>query len=110
MMFGAKKCVRLIMAQSSAKKEVTYNGCGNHSCLVKKPKGQGTNAGCMCYRDNKRARKAIIYQAQKIKDLESAIYDVVRHFTDGNINLTDKRMEMIINGDIDLVIDQLENE
>lgn len=24
------------------------NGCGDHSCLVLKPKGMGTNGGCRC--------------------------------------------------------------
>jgi hypothetical protein len=24
------------------------NGCGNHGCVIKQPKGMGTNAGCQC--------------------------------------------------------------
>ena len=29
-------------------------GCGNHSCYVTKPKGQGTNSGCSCVEDKPR--------------------------------------------------------
>lgn len=25
-----------------------FTGCGDHSCIVKKPIGQGTNGGCRC--------------------------------------------------------------
>lgn len=25
-----------------------HNGCGNHSCVVKKPTGQATNGACRC--------------------------------------------------------------
>lgn len=25
-----------------------YLGCGNHGCLIQKPRGQGSNSGCKC--------------------------------------------------------------
>ena len=28
--------------------EVELEGCGSHSCVIKKPVGQGTNSGCLC--------------------------------------------------------------
>ena len=31
--------------------EISEKGCGNHSCFINPPKGQGTNGGCSCFRD-----------------------------------------------------------
>lgn len=28
--------------------KIDDNGCGDNSCLVKKPTGMGTNGGCRC--------------------------------------------------------------
>jgi hypothetical protein len=36
-----------------------YPGCGDNSCLVFKPQGMGTNGGCRCYSDPRKASKAI---------------------------------------------------
>lgn len=32
----------------SLREELTVLGCGNHGCVVAKPRGQGTNGGCHC--------------------------------------------------------------
>jgi len=31
--------------------QTEYLGCGNHSCILEKTKGLGTNGGCSCLRD-----------------------------------------------------------
>jgi len=36
-----------------------YPGCGSNSCLVFKPTSQGTNSGCVCSSDYRKASKAI---------------------------------------------------
>lgn len=30
---------------------IAETGCGDNSCLIKKPKGMGTNGGCTCTRN-----------------------------------------------------------
>lgn len=37
--------------------DVELEGCGDHSCVVAKPKGMGTNGGCRC--DERRLRHAV---------------------------------------------------
>jgi len=32
----------------SLRDELTVLGCGNHGCVVAKPKGMGTNGPCRC--------------------------------------------------------------
>lgn len=29
--------------------EIGENGCGDNSCMIKKPNGMGTNGGCRCF-------------------------------------------------------------
>jgi len=39
-----------------------FTGCGDHSCIVKKPIGQGTNGGCRC---PERVLKVIVRRLKK---------------------------------------------
>jgi len=55
----------------SDKQTTEYHGCGDHGCLVEKPKGMGTNASCRCHRDEKQARLAIRFMASKIREYEA---------------------------------------
>lgn len=36
------------------------SGCSDHSCLIRKPEGMGTNGGCRCHTD--RSKASIIFQ------------------------------------------------
>lgn len=38
---------------------IALGTCGDGNCVILRPKGQHTNGGCHCYRDEKRARRAM---------------------------------------------------
>ena len=46
-------------------------GCGDHSCVVEKPKGQGTNGGCRC--SPIALRRKIWEQEAEIKQYQSSV-------------------------------------
>ncbi len=43
-----------------------FFGCGDSSCMVKKPKGMATNGGCRCDNGDRKAKQAINYLLEKI--------------------------------------------
>lgn len=43
-------------------------GCGEHSCVISKPKGQGTNARCRC--DAQTLRRAVLLLKNRVLELE----------------------------------------
>ena len=47
-------------AELLAKPFTGIRGCGDHSCLIEKPEGMGTNGGCRCHQD--RTKASIIVQ------------------------------------------------
>ena len=47
-------------------------GCGSNSCEIEKPTGQGTNGGCMCFRNSKVMMKHRQLKARNA-DLEEAL-------------------------------------
>ena len=47
-------------AELLAKPFTGIRGCGDHSCLIEKPEGLGTNGGCRCHND--RTKASIIVQ------------------------------------------------
>lgn len=57
----------------------SIQGCGNHSCIIRKPSGQGTNGGCTCidrHMNTKEVRdvKAFIHwQKDRIADLKAKL-------------------------------------
>ena len=54
-----------------------YLGCGDHSCMFDKPRGQGTNGGCRCLhsmtdrRANLRVRRAVAGLRARVQELEA---------------------------------------
>ena len=52
-----------------------YRGCGDHSCIINKPEGQGTNGGCRC---------KPIYLRLRIQELEKELKECYRREHDRN--------------------------
>jgi hypothetical protein len=49
--------------------KLPLDGCGSLSCLIRKPKGQGTNGPCTCSERKLRTRLSRLYQAiERFKD------------------------------------------
>ena len=54
-----------------------YLGCGDHSCMFDKPRGQGTNGGCRCLhsmtdrRANLRVHRAVARLRARVAKLEA---------------------------------------
>jgi hypothetical protein len=46
---------------------IKEEGCGDNSCLVKKPKGMATNGGCICTKHVK--REDVLHVKRGIEDL-----------------------------------------
>lgn len=43
-------------------------GCGNHGCAVVAPKGQGTNGGCKCIRNDPFKGQRIAQAARRLRN------------------------------------------
>jgi len=50
--------------------EKDFIGCGDHSCLLEKPNGTGTNGGCRCLRDIEHNLRWKIMKALQRRDIE----------------------------------------
>jgi hypothetical protein len=66
----------------SNKLQTNLHGCGAHGCLIQKPTGQGTNAGCLCRPSVLHVRideyqRAWQQQAQRIAELEAALCELL---------------------------------
>lgn len=46
-------------------------GCGDHSCVLAKPKGVGTNGGCTC--SQRILKMGVRKRDQRIKELETKV-------------------------------------
>lgn len=71
-----------IERRREAPADITFTGCGDHSCVVVAPQGQGTNGGCRCEAFKlrralawwKRRAEFLVQSTQELRD-DVAVYD-----------------------------------
>ena len=49
------------------------HGCSNHSCVIKKPIGMGTNGPCHCLDDRAKLQRFAYVRNEEIKDLQQQL-------------------------------------
>lgn len=60
------------MSDYKAIKE-SLHGCSNHSCVIKKPVGMGTNGQCHCLDDRMKRQRFAYIRNEEIKDLQQKL-------------------------------------
>ena len=60
------------MSDYKAIKEALH-GCSNHSCVIKKPVGMGTNGPCHCLDDKQKLQRFAYIRNEEIKDLREQL-------------------------------------
>jgi tRNA U34 5-carboxymethylaminomethyl modifying enzyme MnmG/GidA len=60
------------MSDYKAIKE-SLHGCSNHSCVIKKPVGMGSNGPCHCLDDKMKLQRFAYIRNEEIKDLQQKL-------------------------------------
>ena len=71
-------------------------GCSNHSCVIEKPKGQGTTGGCHCLdplgKEDARALKKKLWLMQETIDVQQ---EIIVAYRIGKTSLSERVFETL---------------